>query len=57
MTASVNIRDMRPQEIIDLATKQIEDGPYTVESDARTALELIIALAKRLQEFSPEPRP
>ena len=57
MTASVSIRDMRPQEIIDLATKQIEDGPYTVESDARTALELIIALAKRLQELSPEPQP
>lgn len=56
MTASVNIHDLRPQEIIDLAEKQ-KAGGFTTESDAMLALDLIIALAKRLQELAPDHRP
>lgn len=51
MTSSmVQIHDLHPEEIVDLARAQIA-GSYSAESDGLTALNLIIALANRVVEL------
>lgn len=45
-----------PAGVADLASQQLE-GPFTIESDARVSLHLIIALATRLSRLEAQLAP